>query len=146
MQEERAYMLSKDYDVLHDLVRSGNAIVCFVDYHGYGKPVRDVCKCYEIDGGYISFSVRGTGYAGPVGPHYPQERFSKLCADMNVEFIEPHDAVTIMVLKGMKFNMHPDSSLDFVTRQVANKNIDDKISELKSLMNKTGVAEQDANK
>jgi hypothetical protein len=95
------YTLSRDYEVLYDLLQKGMQPVCFIDYRFMGdeKPSsRDVClarkRTYSGNPDYweIEFRVRGTGYLsyGPDILHgmTEKEAFIKLCTTSNIEFID----------------------------------------------------------
>lgn len=89
------YSVSKDYKRLTELARHLSA-VCFVDYRvGEGEPIRDIAKTlysHHHDEEVFMISARGTLYIHASG----EDEFVKFCSSLNVEFIEPLQAIADM--------------------------------------------------
>lgn len=95
------YTLSKDYEKLYQLVKSGETVVCFVDHRWVdGEISRDICKCtYSAEYEDFVFGVRGTQYGGvysfsledPGNWDEEKKLFLSECQRMNVEWIVPNN-------------------------------------------------------
>lgn len=87
------YTLSKDYNLLYELVKDGNEIPCWVHYAR--MDTIDICRCRIPYGKQIDFGVRGHVYGGvdEDAPKYfnitEKELFIKECEMLQVEFILP---------------------------------------------------------
>lgn len=95
------YSLSTDYNVLFDLLLSGETVVGFVPLSSYFVPDRDtehrdVCEIVRYDEFDIFIGVRGTGYGGlfPYMQKYGTERevFIQHCANIGLQWIQGRSA------------------------------------------------------
>lgn len=98
--KEFNYEVSKDYDLLWNLIKKENKnnIVVFVDYsylNDTSPPCRDVAKLRNNDNS-LQISVRGMEYSGWYLNNQPNlEQFKKFCEKINLTFIEPLQEVYI---------------------------------------------------
>lgn len=91
MKQTIPYQLSKDYNRLFELVKSGNRIICFVDYGTKrfdGTPIRDVCTITNTN---YEASARGIGYFGFMDNEWPEDKlrkkFEENCVQSNLEWV-----------------------------------------------------------
>ena len=92
------YKLSKDYNLLYQLIETG-AIVCFVNYdftRSRTDFARDVCQCKRTKSNEITFVSRGHEYGSVSKWEIEVEKATELdlflceCKSLDVAFINPN--------------------------------------------------------
>lgn len=78
---DKAYKLSKDYQLLRKLLDNGNEIACF--FNG------EICKGKIIENRRYYFSTRGMCY-NDFSKDCPDSHFSEMMSQDNVEFVLPN--------------------------------------------------------
>ena len=91
--EKYSYPISKDYDLLFDLVEKGEWVLCFIENTPFvlGEIKKDICTCYLDECDAILFESAHLLYSSAYKSDFQSkyDMFIKCCKKLNAEFIIP---------------------------------------------------------